>query len=86
VSTRTRDKNDFLALLSGVRRVFAESQEYESTLAAIAHLVLPYLGSWCAVDVCQEVAPEHRMAGLLADLLTDAVPPSAWERVRGVPA
>jgi signal transduction histidine kinase len=58
----TRDKNDFLALLSGVRRVFAESQEYEATLAAIAHLVLPYLGSWCAVDVCEEDGTMRRVA------------------------
>ena len=37
----TRDKNDFLALLSGVRQVFAESQEYEATLSAIAHSCFP---------------------------------------------
>jgi len=67
VSTRTRDKNDFLALLSGVRRVFAESQEYESTLAAIAHLVLPYLGSWCAVDVCEEDGTMRRVAVIHPD-------------------
>jgi signal transduction histidine kinase len=62
-----RDKNDFLALLSGVRRVFAESQEYESTLAAIAHLVLPYLGSWCAVDVCKEDGTMRRVAVIHPD-------------------
>ena len=67
MSTRTRDKNDFLALLSGVRRVFAESQEYESTLAAIAHLVLPYLGSWCAVDVCEEDGTMRRVAVIHPD-------------------
>jgi signal transduction histidine kinase len=63
----TRDKNDFLALLSGVRRVFAESQEYEATLAAIAHLVLPYLGSWCAVDVCEEDGTMRRVAVIHPD-------------------
>lgn len=62
-----RDKNDFLALLSGVRRVFAESQEYESTLSAIAHLVLPYLGSWCAVDVCEEDGTMRRVAVIHPD-------------------
>ncbi len=62
-----RDKNDFLALLSGVRRVFAESQEYESTLAAIAQLVLPYLGSWCAVDVCEEDGTMRRVAVIHPD-------------------
>ena len=62
-----RDKIDFLALLSGVRRVFAESQEYESTLSAIAHLVLPYLGSWCAVDVCEENGTMRRVAVIHPD-------------------
>src|SRR5512140_635632 len=63
----TRDKNDFLALLSGVHRVFAESQEYESTLSAIAHLVLPYIGSWCAVDVCEEDGTMRRVAVIHPD-------------------
>jgi signal transduction histidine kinase len=63
----TRDKNDFLALLAGVRRVFAESQEYEATLSAIAHLVLPYLGSWCAVDVCEENGTMRRVAVIHPD-------------------
>jgi signal transduction histidine kinase len=62
-----RDKNDFLALLSGVRHVFAESQEYESTLSAIAHLVLPYLGSWCAVDVCEDDGTMRRVAVIHPD-------------------
>jgi signal transduction histidine kinase len=53
--------------LSGVRRVFAESQDYESTLAAIAHLVLPYLGSWCAVDVCQQDGSVRRVAVIHPD-------------------
>jgi signal transduction histidine kinase len=64
----TRDKNDFLALLSGVRRVFAQSQEYEATLSAIAHLVLPYLGSWCAVDVCEEDGTMRRVAVIHPDI------------------
>ncbi|MEP7065225.1 MAG: ATP-binding protein [Gemmatimonadota bacterium] len=63
----TRDKNDFLALLSGVRRVFAESQEYEATLSSIAHLVLPYMGSWCAVDVCEEDGTMRRVAVIHPD-------------------
>lgn len=63
----TREKNEFLALLSGVRRVFAESQEYESTLSAIAHLVLPYMGSWCAVDVCEEDGTMRRVAVIHPD-------------------
>jgi signal transduction histidine kinase len=63
----TREKLDSLALLSGVRRVFAESQDYESTLSAIAHLVLPYLGSWCAVDVCEPDGSVRRVAVIHSD-------------------
>jgi len=63
----TREKLDSLALLSGVRRVFAESQDYESTLSAIAQLVLPYLGSWCAVDVCEPDGSIRRVAVIHSD-------------------
>ena len=42
--------------------------------------------AWCAVDVCRSVEPEHRMAGMLSELLAEAVPPSEWERFREVPA
>jgi len=34
--------------------------------------------SWCAVDRCQEAEPDYSLAGLLADALAGAVPPSAW--------
>ena len=63
----TREKLDSLALLSGVRRVFAESENYESTLSAIAHLVLPYLGSWCAVDICEPDGSIRRVAVIHSD-------------------
>ena len=34
--------------------------------------------AWCAVDRCRAVEPDHTLAGLVADALTRAVPPSAW--------
>ncbi len=34
--------------------------------------------AWCAVDRCREVEPDYSLAGLLADALTGAVPPSTW--------
>ena len=34
--------------------------------------------AWCAVDRCQAVDPDNTLAGLVADMLTHAVPPSAW--------
>lgn len=37
--------------------------------------------AWCGVDVCREADPDHRLADLLAGLLSEAVPPSEWERI-----
>jgi hypothetical protein len=37
--------------------------------------------AWCAVDRCQAADPDNTLAGLVADMLTHAVPPSAWEQV-----
>ena len=47
--------------------------------------------AWCAVDRCREGDPGYRLAGLLADSLAGALPPSAWDAVRagsdpGLPA
>ena len=35
--------------------------------------------AWCAIDRCRESDPDYGLAGLLAELLAHAVPPSAWE-------
>ncbi|MGN6131760.1 MAG: DUF4192 domain-containing protein [Nocardioidaceae bacterium] len=34
--------------------------------------------AWCAIDRCREADPDYSLAGLLADALTRAVPPSTW--------
>jgi len=34
--------------------------------------------AWCAVDRCQACEPDYRLAGLLSQALTGAVPPSTW--------
>jgi signal transduction histidine kinase len=47
-----------LQLLSQTSRLLAESIDYESTLLTVAGTTLPYLGSWCIVDV---VEPGDRM-------------------------
>ncbi|HSK20941.1 MAG TPA: ATP-binding protein [Longimicrobiales bacterium] len=47
-----------LRLLSRTSRLLAESIDYESTLLTVAGTALPYLGSWCIVDV---VEPGQRM-------------------------
>lgn len=38
--------------------------------------------SWCAVDRCFELEPQHSLARLVAQLLEGAVPPAAWEAMR----
>jgi hypothetical protein len=37
--------------------------------------------AWCAVERCQEVEPDYRLASLLTDALAGGVPPSRWEPV-----
>jgi hypothetical protein len=37
--------------------------------------------AWCAVDRCQAVDPGNTLARLVAEMLTRAVPPSAWPPV-----
>ena len=36
--------------------------------------------AWCAVDRCQAVDPDNTLAQLVAEMLTHAVPPSAWSQ------
>lgn len=38
--------------------------------------------AWCAVDRCTTVDPDHALAEVVGDLLTRAVPPSAWPQLR----
>ena len=38
--------------------------------------------AWCAVDRCCAVEPDNSLAELVADALTRAVPPSAWEEAQ----
>ena len=37
--------------------------------------------AWCAVDRAREGDPAYPLAGLLGEVLTSALPPSAWERI-----
>ena len=37
--------------------------------------------AWCAVERCQDVEPDYRLAALLTDALAGAVPPSSWQPV-----
>jgi hypothetical protein len=37
--------------------------------------------AWCALERCQEVEPDYRLAALLSEALSGAVPPSTWRPV-----
>ena len=44
--------------LAEASRALADSLEYESTLASIAHLAVPVVADWCAVDLAGDIAGE----------------------------
>ncbi|HEX2090860.1 MAG TPA: hypothetical protein VHG28_00605, partial [Longimicrobiaceae bacterium] len=41
-----------MSFLSEASRLLADSLDYETTLATVAGLSLPYFGAWCIVDLC----------------------------------
>lgn len=55
----SRDRFSFLAEVS---RCLADSLDYETTLATVAGMSLPYLGAWCIVDVVDESGEVRRIA------------------------
>ncbi len=71
-----------LSFLLEATHLLAESLEVEATLATVARLSLPHLGSWCVVDVCEGdqmrrlaiVHPDPEQQAL-ADRLLPAWPP-----------
>ncbi|MFW9262951.1 AAA family ATPase [Nostoc sp. CALU 546] len=48
--------------LAQVSATLASSLDYESTLASVANLVVPYLADWCAVDLLQDNQSINRVA------------------------
>ena len=89
VAERERDaaeaSRDRFAFLAEVSRCLAESLDYETTLATVAGMSLPYLGAWCIVDVCIGDEGIRRLAVLhpnpakqaLARTLHERYPPRA---------
>ncbi len=51
-----------LRFLSRVSRRLAESLDYQSTLSTVAGMALPYLGSWCIVDIAEPDGSMRRVA------------------------
>jgi signal transduction histidine kinase len=73
----TSTSNGLVAVLAGVRAVLAGTPDHERTLTAVARLALPYLGSWCVVDVCEADGTMRRLAVIHPD-------PAAQRRARAL--
>jgi signal transduction histidine kinase len=59
-----KQRSDFLAEAS---RLLGSSLEYEPTLATVAGLALPFLGSWCFVDLVEPNGSMRRVAVIHPD-------------------
>ena len=51
-----------LAFLAESSRCLADSLDYEATLRTVARLALPFLGSWCIVDLVESDGSMRRLA------------------------
>ena len=51
-----------LAFLAETSRCLADSLDYEATLRTVAGLALPFLGSWCIVDLVESDGSMRRIA------------------------
>jgi hypothetical protein len=81
VSRDTADAH--LRLWSGLLRRAPEPQVVEAAVVTAfcawqaGHGAL----AWCALDRCLDADPEHPLGACLAECLSRAVPPTAWEEV-----
>ncbi|MBW4566145.1 MAG: GAF domain-containing protein [Mojavia pulchra JT2-VF2] len=50
------------AFIAEVSTTLASSLDYESTLASVANLVVPFFADWCAIDLLQDNQFIHRVA------------------------
>jgi hypothetical protein len=65
-----------------VQRAPAELADAPAAVLAVAAWLAGHGAlAWCAVDRSRAVGPGLTLASLVADLLTRAVPPSAWSQV-----
>ena len=55
------------AFLAETSRHLAESLDYQTTLATVAHLALPHFGSWCMVDIVEADDSIRRVAVIHPD-------------------
>jgi PAS domain S-box-containing protein len=81
-----------LRFLTDAGRILASSLDYRETLPAVARTCVPYLGDWCAIEVCVESLPELVAAvhldpareAQMADL-GNFFPADSWEGCDGKP-
>ncbi|MBD2629183.1 GAF domain-containing protein [Anabaena variabilis FACHB-164] len=50
------------AFLAEISTALASSLDYESTLASVANVVVPFFADWCAIDLLQDNQFIHRVA------------------------
>ena len=62
VSSREEWAERKLAFLAETSRCLADSLDYEATLRTVAGLALPFLGSWCIVDLVEPDGSIRRIA------------------------
>lgn len=62
-----KQSTDPIVVLAEMSRILAGSLDYETALAAVARLALPYLGSWCIVDLCDPDGSMRRLAVVHTD-------------------
>jgi signal transduction histidine kinase len=87
-----RKEQSVLQLLARASHRLAESIDYESTLLTVAGMALPYLGSWCIVDMVEQGETMRRVGIVHPDprkqeharRLRDGWPPSRNDPL-GVP-
>lgn len=61
---RVEEGHAFLLEASGI---LASSLDYETTLASVARLSVPFLGDWCAIDILDEAGVIKRVAVVHTD-------------------
>lgn len=49
------------SFLAEASRLLADTLDYEATLSTVARLALPHLGSWCIVDIAEELWLEGKI-------------------------
>ncbi|HEX5726513.1 MAG TPA: ATP-binding protein [Longimicrobiaceae bacterium] len=62
MNSREESAESKLAFLAKTSRCLADSLDYEATLRTVAGLALPFLGSWCIVDLVEPDGSMRRIA------------------------